>query len=211
MQKLGGINEPFRVAAFTDVFSAQLYRSLKEWFPTENYFFYMESVGHKFSFNEHSDNFGEFLSKSPHWQGFYTWIKSQDFLDWTYHYFPYFEKEKIKYAKFEFSKMPADKGFIHIHPDSPSKIITLVYYLAHNWNQAWGGEFEASKHRINHDQDFHGVELLNGEVETIFEVPYIPNTIVFLRRQPNSLHQVRPMKGPKDKYRHSVTINLMSK
>ncbi|MGJ0510260.1 MAG: hypothetical protein ACR652_24710 [Methylocystis sp.] len=117
-----------------------------------------------------AENYFRFLSSSPEWARFHTFIKSDFFVEETLRFlasknvvlnldnFRVVSKRSLKRpsligrlkmrqeisARFEFSLMHAHGGSILPHTDSPNKLITLVISMVRpdEWNEAWGGGTE---------------------------------------------------------------------
>lgn len=114
-------------------------------------------------------------------------------------------------ARFEFSMLPADGGSVIPHTDEPGKIVTLVISMARagEWDPAWGGATEVNRpkdptrlfNRMNARADFEEMELLDS-------FAYEPNQAVVFVKTFNSWHSVKPMTGPAEALRRTLTINI---
>ena len=117
-------------------------------------------------------------------------------------------------ARFEFSMLPAEGGFIKPHTDSPQKIITLVIAILPpgEWNPSFGGGTEVLRPRdIKNNYNYKNRYLEFDEVETLATFDYKPNNCVIFIKTFNSLHGVRPMKATDPKLmRKTLTINIES-
>ena len=115
-------------------------------------------------------------------------------------------------ARFEFSMLPANGGFIRPHTDSPHKIITLVVAMLNEgeWNPEFGGGTEVLRPRdITKNYNFKNEYLEFDEVETLSTFDYLPNHCVIFIKTFNSLHAVRPMKAPAGGLmRKTLTVNI---
>jgi hypothetical protein len=115
-------------------------------------------------------------------------------------------------ARFEFSMLPADGGFIKPHTDSPQKIITLVMGILHEgeWDPSFGGGTEVLRPRdTTNNFNFKNRYLEFDDVETLRTFEYSPNNCVIFIKTFNSLHGVRPMKAPGHSLmRKTLTINI---
>jgi len=122
-------------------------------------------------------------------------------------------RNEVLRARFEFSAMPAQGGHILPHTDSPQKIITLVVSMreAGGWKQSYGGGTEVMR-PIDPSKSFNlqNRYLSFDEVETIREMPFDSNQCVIFVKTFNSLHGVRPMAGPPNVVRRTLTINIES-
>ncbi len=115
-------------------------------------------------------------------------------------------------ARFEFSMLPADGGFIKPHTDSPQKIVTLVIAILNDgeWNPSLGGGTEVLRPRdATKNFNYTNRYLEFDEVETLDTFEYRPNQCVIFIKTFNSLHAVRPMQGKgTGLMRKTLTINI---
>ena len=115
-------------------------------------------------------------------------------------------------ARFEFSMLPADGGFIKPHTDSPQKIITLVITILPpgEWNPSFGGGTEILKPKdIKNNYNYKNKYLEFDDVQTVGTFEFVPNNCVIFIKTFNSLHGVRPMKASDPKLmRKTLTINI---
>jgi len=115
-------------------------------------------------------------------------------------------------ARFEFSMLPADGGFIKPHTDSPQKIITLVIGILREgeWDPSFGGGTEVLRPRdTTNNFNFKNRYLEFDDVETLRTFEYSPNNCVIFIKTFNSLHAVRPMKAQGHSLmRKTLTINI---
>jgi hypothetical protein len=115
-------------------------------------------------------------------------------------------------ARFEFSMLPADGGFIRPHTDSPQKIITLVIGILRQgeWNPSFGGGTEVLRPKDpTNNFNFKNSYLEFEDVETLTTFEYSPNNCVIFIKTFNSLHAVRPMTAPDHNLmRKTLTINI---
>lgn len=147
--------EPYPIGLAKPLIEPGLYEEFLANYPPQDWFIYMEKLGHKYSLSEHFNPkaFHKFLKTSPLWSDFNKWIKSRDFvrevlqalaerqLDVGFNPDMTALKQLRKrlthrgrlscsnarlISRFEFSMLPADGGNILPHTDSPNKIITLV-------------------------------------------------------------------------------------
>jgi hypothetical protein len=115
-------------------------------------------------------------------------------------------------ARFEFSMLPANGGFIKPHTDSPQKIITLVIAIFREgeWSPSFGGGTEVLKPKdITNNFNYKNKYLEFDEVETLTTFEYSPNNCVIFIKTFNSLHAVRPMRAhDQNLMRKTLTINI---
>lgn len=116
-------------------------------------------------------------------------------------------------ARFEFSMLPADKGCVTPHTDNTDKIVTIVVSMARpeEWDPTYGGGTEVSRHK----QPELSFNRMNGkaefeEMEELDTFQFEPNQCVLFIKTFNSWHCVRPMHGPADAMRRTLTINIES-
>jgi hypothetical protein len=115
-------------------------------------------------------------------------------------------------ARFEFSMLPAEGGFIKPHTDSPQKIITLVIGILREgeWNASFGGGTEVLKPKDpTNNFNYKNKYLEFDDVETVTKFEYLPNNCVIFIKTFNSLHAVRPMTARGHSLmRKTLTINI---
>jgi len=115
-------------------------------------------------------------------------------------------------ARFEFSMLPAQGGFIKPHTDSPQKVITLVIGISREgeWNPSFGGGTEVLRPRdTTNNFNFTNRYLEFDDVETLTTFEYSPNNCVIFIKTFNSLHAVRPMTAQGDNLmRKTLTVNI---
>jgi hypothetical protein len=188
------------------------------------------------------DNYHRFIRQSPVWRKLHAWIKSEEFVaavdtmlrdnridvGLSRRSFSSLKKWRRAWrdlrrgrfprippglrARFEFSMLPADGGYILPHTDTPKKIITLVIssMTPGEWDPAFGGGTEVNRAKQNE----HAFNWLNDnvpfdEVETLHTFEFSPNQCVVFVKTFNSLHCVRPMTGKNSAaMRKTLTINI---
>ncbi len=111
----------------------------------------------------------------------------------------------------EFSVMPAQGGHIVPHTDAPEKVVTLVLSMVRpgDWRREWGGGTDMlrpkdTRRSFNHVNEYLGFD----EVEVLRTFEFEPNQAVLFVKTFNSLHCVRPMTGPPEAMRRTLTVNL---
>ncbi len=193
----------FKVRAYDDIIDPATYRALLDSFPDLDVMRPIGAAGHKDSFNDRSADFPAWLETRPEWIVLYHEIRQR---------FSQLCGDTVgvkhgRRVRFEFSSLPADHGGLWPHPDTAKKIATAVIYMEPDWNEAWGGGFEALRHLTTPDADFTDLRPGWDEVETILSVPVKPRRICFMQRTNNSLHGVRPLHSARP--RRSLTVNLI--
>ena len=138
-----------------------------------------------------ADNYHRFIRQSPVWRSLHAWIKSEEFItavdamlrenridvglprrsfspvkkwrralrDLRRARFPRIPPGLR--ARFEFSMLPADGGYILPHTDTPKKIITLVISSMKpgEWDPAFGGGTEVNRAKRTATLNHHGLLL----------------------------------------------------
>lgn len=232
--------EPYPIGIIRNIFEPSLYRRLVDTFPPVELFHFMHQHGDKWSLSEvnNVDLYNKFLRSNPDWGQLYKEVKSPDFINKVLEALIQSKidlglttnsgrgllsslrnrlsgrkSQGTLRARFEFSMMRADGGHILPHTDSPQKHITLVVSMVHpnGWSQDWGGGTDLMR-PLDSSNNFN---LLNrylrfDEVDTIGTMPYEPNQCVIFIKTFNSLHAVRPMTGPQNVMRRTLTVNIES-
>ena len=123
----------------------------------------------------------------------------------------FFKKRKKINSRFEFSMMSANEGHILPHTDSSHKLVTIVIPILkeNEWDKNWGGNtsiLEPIDEKMNFNQTNKYLKF--NQVKTINEMAFQKNSSTIFIKTFNSLHCVFPMKGPINKLRKSLTINI---
>jgi hypothetical protein len=200
----------------------------------------MKYHGDKWSLSEinNPEKYHDFLRTNSDWKELYEEVKSKKFIDQV---LDTLIKSKINLglvsgvrddfwrrlkklfqarkandeltARFEFSMMSANGGYIYPHTDSPQKLITLVLSMSRpgEWDESWGGGTDMMR-PLDASDNFNFMNRYLGfnEVDVIQTMAYEPNQCVIFIKTFNSLHAVRPMSGPRDVMRRTLTINIES-
>ena len=204
------IENPIFAYALDNFLEPAFYTELVRTFPgIEN--FKRIDVGNKLTLNMHEfcvKQFQYVLATQPAWAEFAERIRHREFID---RFRALGDFGLVNAMKFEFSVLPGSGGFIHVHPDTPNKVSTIVIYMTDTeWPVEWGGGLKFYRHRIEPDRDFIGHKDTSfEEVDTIFHAPFSPNRAVGFVRTKNSLHGVPPLTNPLGTPRRSITINFM--
>jgi hypothetical protein len=231
--------EPYPIGIIRNVFDSSLYRRLVESFPAVELFRFMQTHGDKWSLSElnNRDNYHQFLRSNSDWRRVYDEVKSSDFIarilgiliqsKIDLGLIPAAGSNAIRMlrnkvlgrglgglrARFEFSMMSAAGGHILPHTDSPQKKITLVMSMVQpgEWDQNWGGGTDRMR-PLDPSENFNFLNryLRFDQVETIGSMAYEPNQCVIFIKTFNSLHGVRPMQGPREIMRRTLTVNIES-
>ncbi|CAM8649402.1 Oxoglutarate/iron-dependent dioxygenase [Burkholderiales bacterium] len=230
--------EPYPIGIIPKIFEPSLYDRLVEAFPPVDIFHFMHQHGDKWSLSEvnNSDLYHRFINSNADWGRLYREVKSTGFIKQVLASLlrskidlgltatsnvGALSKLRNKLlgrhssnglrARFEFSMMRSDGGHILPHTDSPQKHITLVVSMVRKdeWNPSWGGGTDLMR-PINPSDNFNLMNRYLGfeDVETIETMPYEPNQCVIFIKTFNSLHAVRPMTGPREVMRRTLTINI---
>jgi hypothetical protein len=114
-------------------------------------------------------------------------------------------------SRFEFSMLNADGGYLLPHTDSPTKVITLVQTIVKpgEWDRSYGGGTAINKPLDDKKYfNFLNEQLKFEEVSTLKTVEFEANQCMLFIKTFNSFHSVATVKGPKDKLRRTLTINI---
>jgi hypothetical protein len=204
---LHGIAAPF----LTEQVYAEM---LKEW-PAVSEFQPMGAGYHKHACSERyaTAYYAHVLKTVPIWGWFYRVVKTPEF---GAHWLAIaraagavFQGDSVS-ARFEFSSLPADGGYLAPHRDTKGKLITLVVPMVdptYDWNPAWGGgtALLTPKDPTQALQDY-GADW--DAFDVIADVPYQANQALVFIRSEISWHGVKPLTGPKGRERRSLTINI---
>jgi len=227
--------EPFPIGLIRGIFEPAFYERLVETFPRVELFRFMQYHGDKWSLSElnHPDKYHQFLRENAEWKRLYDEVKSRDFIaqvldmlarckidlglapssqDLLRKLRDRILRRRLR-SRFEFSMMSAAGGHILPHTDSPQKNITLVVSMARSdeWDPRWGGGTDRMRPLDPSDNyNFFNRYLRFDQVETIGTMAYEPNQCVIFIKTFNSLHAVRPMTGPKEVMRRTLTVNIES-
>lgn len=229
--------EPYPIGLIRNIFEPDLYKRLVDSFPPAELFQFMQYHGDKWSLSElnNPDKYYQFLKSSPEWYSLYNEVKTEGFIDQV---LDVLSRSKIELglksnhnvgifqrlfkflgsdsshglkARFEFSMMSAEGGHILPHTDSPKKVITLVVSMVQegDWHHSWGGGTDLMRPLDPSDNyNFLNRYLSFDQVETIRTMEFAPNQCVIFIKTFNSLHAVKPMNGPKDVMRRTLTLNI---
>jgi hypothetical protein len=231
--------DPYPIGIIREIFEPSLYERLVETFPSVDLFHFMQRHGDKWSLSELNNpgNYYQFIRTHGDWRRLYDEVKSSDFIAQVVDALirskidlglsstskgGILQKLRNKLlgrnsgslrARFEFSMMSAAGGHILPHTDSPQKHITLVLSMVRHgeWNSSWGGGTDRMR-PLDPSNNFNFLNryLQFDEVETIGTMTYEPNQCVIFIKTFNSLHAVKPMTGPREIMRRTLTVNIES-
>lgn len=203
----------------------------------------MGKYGNKYTFSEkeHPRLFRQYVQNDPHWREFYRWIKSDEFvcqvldtlidhnIDLGFRHYSkakrflkrtkgwvtgsiHPETAKLR-ARFEFSALPADGGYLPPHTDAPTKIATMVVSILEDneWPAEFGGgtdinrPLNASRYGFNYLNELANFD----DMEVLGTYEFTPNQAVLFVKTFNSWHSVRPIRGTGSRQlRKTLTINI---
>lgn len=234
--------EPFPIGLARPLMDPALYEALLDAYPAVDRFAQLDRhLKYSLSEKNHGRAYRQFVRANPVWREFHRWVKSRQFLrelvgvlleqgiDLGYERLPTRGSQTLLglanllrgridagrpplSARFEFSMLPAQGGFVIPHSDAPAKRITLVISMVREgeWDPAWGGGTEVSRPkdpRRNYNELNAKAEW--DEVEPLETYAFEPNQAVLFIKTFNSWHCVRPMTGPADApMRRTLTINV---
>jgi len=222
------IYDPYPLGVIRQVLSA--YDNLSATWPENVFFERNPGLGMKYSLadrdnpgvrrfrdpQKHFISYREHLTSHKEWSDLHAEIKSREFRRMILSFLAQHGIElpmnsSATKSRWEFSMMPADGGHILPHTDGPEKIVTLVICMhpVNYWMDTWGGWTEMLK-PIDPRNNFNFLnrQLSFSDVETLHRMPLEPNHCIVFVKTFNSLHCVRPMTGPKNIWRRTLTINL---
>lgn len=114
-------------------------------------------------------------------------------------------------SRFELSMLPAKGGHVIPHTDGVHKIVTLVVSILEEgeWDPAWGGGTDVNVPKdVRLTFNRRNEQLAFDQVDVLDTFPFEPNQAVVFVKTFNSLHSVRPMTGPAERMRRTLTINI---
>ena len=234
--------EPFPIGVARPIMDDDAYAKYVDDYPPVELFDYIPKVGNKYCLSEkyHADKYEAWIRDHACWTDFRRWIKSPDFVfevldelarrtvDLGFKqrtaaqmvrrrlrslmHGRWWQGEDRLSARFEFSMLPADGGFVTPHTDNPDKIVTMVVSMARpgEWEPAFGGGTEVNRHR-RPERSFNRINGKAGfeDMEPLYVYEFEPNQCVLFVKTFNSWHCVRPMQGAGSKaLRRSLTINI---
>jgi hypothetical protein len=236
--------EPYPIGIARDVLPPDYYSQLISAWPRTELFEFKKMLGNKYSLSEVNNpaQYHRFVRSQPVWRDFHAFVKSREFLQRTIamlysHHMDlglggkflvkdaaqrsFVEKLKVYRhvrklsARFEYSMLPADGGFIKPHTDAPNKIITLVFSMmpTGEWDDRFGGGTDVLKPRdIQYNYNYMNKQFEFDQMETVSTFPFEPNQCVVFIKTFNSWHSVSPLKGTGSKImRKTLTVNIETK
>jgi len=236
--------EPYPIGLISGVFEPGIYQDLCETYPDKSLFQYMPNLGNKYSLSEANNpsQYRSFLRRSAGWRSFYDYIKSKEFIEKTFQMlqanninmalrrpkvlsrFGSWKRTSILgrllgwtelNARFEFSMMGGDGGYIRPHTDMPRKLITFVFSMSQpgEWNPSWGGSTDVvwpkdPRNLYNEGNKYFDFE----QVNTLKKMAFNPNQAVIFIKTWNSWHAVSPLTAPSGaNLRKTLTVNIERK
>lgn len=232
--------EPYPICLIPSAIADADYQEMLKTYPDLSLFEFKPKLGNKYSLSERNNRreYASFISKSPLWSRFHSYIKSRKFIDETlallksnnidldldeYMFRGARGKPKRSLmsklldrtelnARFEFSIMSSTGGHIRPHTDEPKKLITLVVSIleASEWSSEWGGGTQVCFPKDRTRSFNQTNEYLDfAEVETLRDYAFRPNQCLLFIKTYNSWHHVQPMTAPEGSpMRKTLTINI---
>lgn len=205
--------DPYPIGLARDVFAPDMYEDLLAVWPPEDVYTVMRGGYNKRSLSERNNPaiYSLVVSKTSAWRAFHAWVKTQMIGDVS----ALLAERGIKLptarlsARFEFSSMPADGGFIAPHTDIASKLVTLVVPMVRpgEWREEWGGGTDALR-PLDPTATLKDYQAPLKEFSVERTMPFAPNVCTVFLKSATSWHSVGPIKGPADVWRRSLTINV---
>jgi hypothetical protein len=238
------VYEPFPFGITRNVLHQDLYSELVNTWPATDLFEFKKLLGNKYSLSEVNNpaNYHRFVRANAVWRDCHRYFKSRQFLHetiamlYSHHLdlglggkflmkvaaqrtfldeLKLLRRQRGLSARFEYSMLPADGGFIKPHTDAPNKIITLVLSMmpAGEWDDSFGGGTDMLKPRdITRNYNQMNKQFEFDQMETIYTSPFEPNQCVVFIKTFNSWHAVGPLRGAGSKVmRKTLTINIEKK
>jgi hypothetical protein len=236
--------EPYPIGIARSVLPEDTYLELTRSWPATELFEFKKQLGNKYSLSEVNNpgQYRSFVQSSAPWRKLHAYVKSREFLHQAIALL--YERhidlglggqflvqrsrdlslmERLKVlrrtrnlsARFEFSMLPADGGYIKPHTDAPAKIITLVISIIEpgGWDASFGGGTEILKPRdVTRTYNYMNRQFEFEQMETLDTLPFEPNQAVIFVKTFNSWHAVHPIRGAGSSImRKTITINIESK
>ncbi len=236
---------PYPIGVACPAFERSVYQKMVETYPPLEHFDYLPKVGHKYSLSEkiNGKDYEAWIQQHSVWRDFHTTIKDPDFsyeilATLSQNHVDLGIKRRSEFgslgkrlrnllrgrsrrgetnlnARFEYSMLPADGGYVIPHTDSPGKIVTMVVSMCEpgSWDTEIGGgtDINLAKspefgfNEVNRRAEFEDMEVLDT-------YEFLPNQCVIFIKTFNSWHSVRPMTASGSKaMRKSLTINIESR
>jgi hypothetical protein len=225
LSRLELVYEPFPIGVSRGVFEPDVYDQLVAAFPGPDLFAHRRDQGLKLTLSDlfvNPDEFHRFVDSSDLWGAVYQELRS-----------PMFRRSVLELLRehgidlsllprqpeaevplrgtMEFATMPAAGGHIVPHTDTAAKVVTLVFSMVQpdTWHADWGGGTDMLRATDPRKSfNYANTYLRFDETEVLRTFPYEPNQAVVFIKTFNSLHGVRPMTGPDDRIRRTLTVNL---
>jgi len=244
LQETEFLYEPYPIGIARGVLPQEVYRDLTRNWPDTGLFEFKQQLGNKYSLSEVNNpgHYRRFVRSSAPWRELHAYVKSREFLHEVIallyerhidlglggqflarraHGLSWLERLKVLRrthnlsARFEFSMLPADGGYIKPHTDAPAKIITLVISIMApgEWQASFGGGTEILKPRdVTRSYNHMNRQFEFEQMETLGSFPFEPNQAVIFVKTFNSWHAVSPIRGTGSNImRKTITINIESK
>ena len=215
-------HEPYTVFYLRNLVDQQLYNRLADTFPLLSQFRHRETLGNKYLLTEaEGEAYYDFVNRNPHWQEFYTEVKSANFREQVLLFLRSQMKESLTgeadsfVSRFEFSALPTNGGSQRPHTDSPRKVVTLVLSVMKEgeWDATWGGGTSICTPKDEALRSNYSNQYLDfDDVEVIDTFPFVPNGCVMFVKTAVSWHCVTPIRVPGNNVlRKTVAISLFNK
>ncbi len=236
--------EPYPIGLAREVLAASSYKRLIEAWPATELFEFKQQLGNKYSLSEVNNpaHYRRFVRTQAAWKEMHSYVKSSEFMHeviallYEHHMdlglsgailarrqaglsfidqLKVLRKTRKLSARFEFSMLPADGGYIKPHTDAPQKIITLVISMMapDEWDPRFGGGTDVMRPRdVTRSYNYMNRQFEFEQMETLHSFPFEPNQAVIFIKTFNSWHAVQPIQGGGSKtMRKTLTINIEAK
>lgn len=209
--------EPYPIGLATNVFNTEYYEHLVRSWPDESMFGKMQDISKGYNklslaeVNNRKEEYSKVVNGTYPWRAFWSFIKDPWFVDYVFsvlaeHQIKLHREEGFKYkARFEFSSLPSNGGFIRPHRDIPQKVVTLILPMTLDTTLQGGGtEVLRPKYK---DREYGDYKSPLEDFDRVERFPFVPNNCVIFIRNENSWHSVGPLDEPGN-YRRSLTVNI---
>lgn len=226
-------DRPFTYLVFEEFLPRDIYESLYETFPGDD-FFELQIYNGKQSFAmTEKERMDRFLALTPSWRAAIEAFNSDAFMADIERYF---RKEMIGLRLFagmqrwrrypaheatpvlerpvelqwEFSRLGRD-AWIDPHTDKLAKLVSfLLYFPDPQWRPEFGGSTDLYKAKhARHNQNWSNKHLPFNAVERVCSCDFAPNRMLIFIKSANSYHGVSPLAQPAGMWRKSLNLNMV--
>lgn len=206
--------EPYLIGAASGVVEPTLYHAMVAQFP-EAGLFKSFGGGNKISLStvQNAAEYQKLLASNKLWNSFNAYVRDHlvDQMREVLKPHGVDMSGRLK-ARWEFSILPGNGGDIRPHTDIASKIITLVLSMRgyeEEWPLIWGGGTDVLKPKqIDGGAPLDDYKADWSAFDIVDTYQYFANQCVVFVKSDASWHGVRPLTGPAEALRRTLTINI---